>query len=337
MSARSARGTRGGGGALGAVVTAATALACGSSPNGPALSALEFCAQERDQTAAFSARCLGGSAADWKAYRDAYMPCSRFGDLIAAGTVKYHADLAADCLTQQSASRDCAAPDNLCFVRTFEGLVPANAPCRNDYECPVNGACWAPSEFATNRCAQSVCVTLGDKVGDPCVELPFCFPGAVTCFAGQCVAYQKQDEPCGFDKPACGPGLRCDLLGATCVPISPGNSCGNDFDCVGTEYCDNLQCRPRIDVGASCNGAPTGCVGWASCNGQTFTCEAAGHVGQACGSTMGDDYLCVGGFCQNNGDGSRSCVAPQPDGAACALGIQCASGGCAANACAACP
>ena len=119
MSARSARGTRGGGGALGAVVTAATALACGSSPNGPALSALEFCAQERDQTAAFSARCLGGSAADWKAYRDAYMPCSRFDELIAAGTVRYHPELAAGCLEAQSADRDCSAPDNFCFVKTW--------------------------------------------------------------------------------------------------------------------------------------------------------------------------------------------------------------------------
>jgi hypothetical protein len=327
--------------ALGAVVTAAAALACGSSPNGPSpprvTTALEFCEQEREQTAAFSARCLGGSAEDWRALRDSYMPCSRFDELIAAGTVTFHLDLAADCLEQQRADRDCSAPENFCFVKTLEGKLPANAPCQNDYECPANGACWAPSELALNRCGGSVCVTLGDKVGDPCVDLPACYPGVVTCFAGTCVAYLEKGDPCGFDKPRCGPGLRCDAVTTKCAPIEAGSRCGDDFDCLGTEYCDNLDCRPRIAVGASCNGAPTGCVGWASCNTQTFTCEAAGHPGQACGSTMGDDYLCIDSFCQSNGDGSRSCIAPFPLGATCSVGHQCASGGCADNVCAACP
>jgi len=327
------------------VLVAASLAACGSSPNSPGpdsgvgatLSATIFCAQEREQTAAFSARCLGGLAADWKAYRDSYMPCSRFDELIAAGTVRFHPELAADCLRAQSADRDCSTPENFCFAKTFEGLVPVNAPCHNDYECPPNGGCWAPSEFAANACAASVCVALGDKVGDPCTTVPFCYPGIATCLKGVCVAYGKPGDACGLDsEPACGPGLRCGLADPKCVPIAPGSQCGSDFDCVGTEYCDNLQCRPRIAVGASCNGVPTGCVGWASCNEQTFTCEAAGHPGQACGSTQGDDTLCIDSFCQNNGDGSRSCIKPFGLGAACQLGRQCASGGCSDNACATC-
>jgi hypothetical protein len=333
------------------VATLAGALAaCGSSPATPGpdggggsagaaaapLSAAAFCAQEREQTAAFSARCLGGSAADWKAYRDAYMPCSRFDELIAAGTVRYHADRAAACLAANSADRDCAAPENFCFTSTLEGLVAARAPCRNDYECPPNAACWAPMEFGLNACVQSVCVTVGDKVGDPCTDLPFCYPGVVTCLQGTCVAYGKNGEACGqVDQPFCGPGLRCDATG-TCVPLSSGSLCNADFECFGTDFCDNSQCRPRIAVGASCNGAPHGCVGWASCNTQTFVCEAAGHVGQACGSTMGDDSLCIGGACQNNADGSRSCIALAQLGAVCNVGVQCQSGGCASGTCATC-
>jgi hypothetical protein len=330
---------------LGAALLVAVALgSCDSSPNTPSpdgpyrLSAMAFCAQERVQTAAFSARCLGGSAADWKAYRDAYMPCSRFDELIAAGTVKYHPELAAGCLEAQSADRDCSTPDNFCFVKTFEGLLPANAPCHNDYECPANGACWAPDEFGLNACVQNVCVTLGDKVGDPCTTLPFCYPGVVTCLAGTCVAYGRSGDPCGIaSEPACGPGLRCDLVSAKCMPLAKGSHCGSDFDCFGTEYCNNGDCSPRIAVGSSCNGAPTGCVGWAACDEQTFMCVAGGHPGQPCGSTMGDDSLCIGSFCQLNGDGSRSCVAPLEVGAVCARGTQCASGGCATNACATCP
>lgn len=325
---------------LAAVV--ASLAACSSSPNAPspevgnALTAALFCAQERDQTAAFSARCLGGTAADWKAYRDSFMPCSRFDELVAAGTVRFHPELAADCLRAQSADRDCSTPENFCYTKTFEGLLPADAPCHNDYECPPNGSCWAPAEDAVNACVTSVCVTIGDKIGDPCTTIPACYPGVVTCVKGVCVAYGKQGDPCGLDgEPACGPGLRCDLVDAQCVPIAKGSQCGNDFDCIGTEYCDNLQCRPRIEIGASCNGAPTGCVGWASCNFDTFVCEAAGHAGQACGSTMGDDYLCIDSFCQGS-NGSRRCIKPLELGAACQLGRQCASGGCANHACATC-
>jgi hypothetical protein len=316
---------------------AATLAACGSSPNSPP-SAMEFCAQERDQTAAFSARCLGGAAADWKAYRDAYGTCARFDELIAAGTVKYHPELASACLAALSADRACTVPDDLCFVKTFEGLLPANAPCHNDYECPPNGACWAPQEFGLNACGGSVCVTLGDKVGDPCTEIPLCYPGVVTCLAGTCVAYGMNGDRCGLNsEPPCGPGLRCDPVSMKCMALGAGSRCGSDFDCIGTEFCDNGDCRARVPVGSSCNGAPTSCVGWAACNKDTFTCEAGGHPGQPCGSSMGDDSLCIDSFCQSNYDGTRTCVAPLELGAACTRGSQCASGGCAANACATCP
>jgi hypothetical protein len=331
---------------LGAALAATALASCGSasmspSPDGGApgaLTAMEFCAQERLQTAAFSARCFGGTAEDWKAYRDGYTPCSRFDELIAAGTVKYHPELAADCLAAQSADRACSTPENFCFMKTFEGLIPANAPCHNDYECPPNGACWAPNEFALNLCVQSVCVLVGDKPGDACTEIPLCYPGIVTCLGGTCVPYGALGDACGLSsEPACGPGLRCDLVSQSCMPLAVGSACGSDLDCVGTEYCDNGDCRPRIAVGSSCNGAPTSCVGWAACNRQTFLCEAGGHPGQPCGSSMGDDSLCIGSVCDFNADGTHTCVAPLPLGEACTSGTQCASGGCAANACATCP
>jgi hypothetical protein len=350
MSPRRVRGMRAGDVVLGAALAGAmvgTLASCGSTPSGqndgaagttvaPA-TASAFCAQEREQSAAFSARCLGGPAADWKALRDAYLPCARFDDLVAAGTVRYHADLALDCLKANSADRDCSAPENFCYTQTLEGLLPANAPCQNDYECPGNAGCWAPGEFGLNACLQSTCVTVGDKVGDPCVDIPFCYPGVVTCMNGACVAYTASGAACGVDQPPCAPGLRCDGTSSTCVAMLEGMACLQDFDCVATQYCANgLTCVPRIEVGGSCAVAPTGCAGFAACNPQTQLCEAAGHVGQACGSSMGAASLCIGGACQPNPDGTTSCLPTFKNGAGCNLGSQCASGGCSSNACAVC-
>jgi hypothetical protein len=316
------------------LVTLALA-SCGSSPSG--MTAAAFCAQEREQTAAFSARCLGGSATDWKAYRDAYVPCSRFEELIAGGTVRYHPELAADCLKANSADRDCATPENFCFASTFEGLVPTGAPCRNDYECPPNAACWVRSELGLNTCAQSVCIAVGVKQGDSCADLPFCYPGIAVCVNGTCEAFAVEGDPCGgVDQPSCGPGLRCDPTNG-CAPLAAGSLCNSDFDCLGTEFCDGSQCRPRIEVGASCNGAPHGCVGWAACNTQNFVCEAAGHVGQPCGSTMGDESLCIGGACQlSQTSNPNACVPLKQDGEPCQIGSECASGGCDAGLCKTC-
>jgi hypothetical protein len=306
-------------------------------PTGAPATASAFCALEREQTAAFSARCLGGPAGDWKALRDSYLPCARFDELVAAGTVRYHADLALDCLEANSADRDCFAPENFCYTRTLEGLLAPNAPCKNDYECPGNAGCWAPTEFGFNACAQSVCVTVGDKVGDPCLLVPFCYPGVVTCVNGACVSYSDKGAACGAGQAPCAPGLVCDGATGTCLPMSQGSACVGDFDCIGTHYCALGQCQPRLEVGSPCGAAPTGCVGFAACNPQTTLCEAAGHLDQACGSTMGSANLCIGGSCQLNAQGSASCLAPHANGGGCNVGAQCASGGCAGNVCSTCP
>lgn len=327
-----------------ATIVVGTLTSCGSSPTSPSpdaataapATASAFCAQERDQTAAFSARCLGGPAADWKALRDSYLPCARFDELVAAGTVRYHADLALDCLKANSADRDCFAPENFCFTKTLEGLLAPNAPCQNDYECPGNAGCWAPTEFGFNACAQSVCVTVPDKVGDPCIAINFCYPGVVTCLNGACVAYGASGDACGVDLPACTPGLRCDVASSTCLRMADGDACATDFDCVATQYCDTGLCQLRIAVGSSCAGALTGCASFAACNATTLLCEAGGHVGGRCGSSMGVPNLCVGGTCHASADGSPSCLGRAQNGAGCNVGSECASGGCAANVCSVC-
>ncbi|HTA35944.1 MAG TPA: hypothetical protein VK761_04435, partial [Solirubrobacteraceae bacterium] len=299
----------------------------------------------RQQDSAFAARCSGGAAADWKANADSFIACDRFDTFVAAGTVRYHAELAAACLKADGADRDCFAPPSRCFTQTLEGTLAANALCENDYQCPANAACWAPEEFGFNACAASACFAVSDRVGEPCTPLPsvndlFCFPGVVTCVQGTCVAYGAQGDPCGADnQPSCGAGLRCDATSSKCVAITAGGPCVGDSDCFETEYCAGTSCSPRVAVGQPCTSASASatdsdnCVAFAFCNPSSQICEAASHVGQACGSLFGlPNYLCVDGVC-----GAGRCVAPLANGAMCALGIDCASQGCsAAGTCASC-
>ncbi len=311
---------------------------------GPA-TASAFCAQHRQQDSAFSARCAGGAAADWQASDDSFIACDRFDTFVAAGTVRYHAELAAGCLKADSADRDCFAPPSRCFTQTLEGTLAANAPCENDYQCPPNAACWTPQEFGYNACGPSTCFAVSDRVDEPCTPLPnttasLCLPGVVTCVQGTCAAYGAQGEPCGDDSlPACAAGLRCDAASSKCVAITAGGACGEDFDCFATEYCAGTSCRPRIAIGQPCTSATDtdDCVAFAFCDPSSQVCEAASHVGQACGSLFGlPNYLCVDGVCQSAPDASR-CVAPLANGAVCATGTDCASRGCsAAGTCASC-
>jgi hypothetical protein len=333
-----------------AVAFACALAACGSSggsccgaPGDPGadasapLTASAFCEQERAQTAAFSARCLGGAEADWKALRDGYLPCATFDELVARRTLRFHPELAADCLKANSAARDCAAPENFCFTQTLEGLVPAGGACTNDYECPGNAGCWAPGEYGVNACGESTCVVVGSRVGDPCTSVPFCYAGVVTCLGGTCVAYGAVGEACGAGQPECGPGLRCDGASETCVASAAGSPCATDLECLGTQRCAQGRCVERLAIGEACGDAPNGCVGFAACDPGSRVCVAAGHVGQACGAMTGSAILCIGGSCFDNGDGTSSCRALLADGRSCSIGAQCASGGCDFNnTCAAC-
>jgi hypothetical protein len=318
--------------------------AAGSSADtsGAPATASAFCSQYRQQDSAYSARCYGGAAADWKANGETYLACARFDTFVTAGTVRYHKELAAACLKTDAVDRSCFAPPSRCFTQTLEGTLTPQAPCTNDYECPANAACWAPQELGFNACAQSTCFAVADKVGDPCTPIPtvnasLCFPGVVSCAQGVCAAYAAAGQACGDTLPACAAGLHCDTASAQCVAIVAGGPCAQDFDCLGTEYCAGTTCSPRIAIGLACDVALGGCVAFAVCN-PSGVCEAASHLGQRCGSSsQGTSFLCVDSVCQPDANGDPRCVAPLANGAACTAGAECASQGCGTDGtCAAC-
>lgn len=289
-----------------------------------------FCAQLRDQDAAWRARCLGGTAQDWRAHLELSTSCEEVGALVAAGTVRYRPDLAQSCLVEAAADRDCARPGTLCLNLALEGALTVDAPCKNDLECPPHAGCWASGEFGHNACVTSTCVHLPDEEGAPCMQdpFPYCFAG-LSCINGACVRKGAEGQACA-GLAGCVNGLRCDA--GVCRKRSDGGPCVADEDCVPTQYCSRQTqvCVQRSGVGGSCSTDVPTCAAFTACGGQG-ACVAAGHIGQPCARVEGH-FVCAEGVC----GGLGTCGPKLPDGSDCFTGAVCASGGCAELSCKTC-
>jgi hypothetical protein len=304
---------------------------------GPSAAAT-FCGAARDATAAWRARCFGGAAADWRATLDDVASCAELDALVAGGTARFHAELAAACLEASRADRDCAEAEPTCFTHVIEGLVATDALCKSDFECAYNAGCWAgPIELAYNACRASRCVHIPDRVGDACAEASdfHCFTG-LRCVAGVCQREGAEGEDCATTRPhtspsgaGCGFGLSC--WDGQCRRRSDGGACGSDGDCVPTQYCAPPgECRPRTRLGEGCDPTWPSCAAFATC-GPDAVCVPAGHLGEPCGRQVDFPNLCAEGVCSPDG-----CARPLPDGSDCLFARQCASRGCDGARCASC-
>jgi hypothetical protein len=303
----------------------------GDTVGGP-LTASAFCAAVRAAEAARTARCRGGAPADWIALQDGYGDCAHLDQLIAAGSLRYHQGAAATCVATFAPDRGCFGAQPGCYLDVLEGLLPPGASCKDDFECPANAVCLAPGETGINVCASNACVAFPIRAGDSCADLGYC-GGDLTCLQGVCVMDRAAGEPCGPNLPICASGLTCGAQ-STCVVFAAATAaCQSDDDCLPALACRAATCQPRLAVGASCAGAPFGCVAFAACNPATRLCEAAGRPGQPCapGST------CIGGTCTADvATGLPVCAVPGGLGAACAQGGACASHGCKQGRCVTC-
>jgi hypothetical protein len=289
--------------------------------------AVAFCSAARTLEAAWRARCLGDDAAAWGAYLDSPTPCDRFDELIAAGTVAYHADRAASCLDANRADRDCATEETTCFTHVLEGTLAGGAACKDDDECPPDAGCWAASELDANACLPTTCVHV-PQIGEPCGQTPYayCFTG-LTCVAGFCVAKAQEGEACGQGSPVCRPDLICYAGG--CAHRIDGGPCEVDAECIPAEYCHESVCTPRIPAGGACE-EPAACATFAACDASKV-CVPAGHLGEPCGELPDLPDFCVEGFCSGG-----ICQPPVPTGGDCLFGWQCRSHGCFEGACREC-
>src|SRR4029079_4327691 len=113
---------------------------CGPSPaksNAPA-TASAACVALHAAGAASSARCNGGSVADWLAYENSYEDCAAYDRHVAEGTVVYARDMFDSCLAQY----DAACKQGLsCFYDVLRGTVPDGQRCQDAEVCGTTSTC----------------------------------------------------------------------------------------------------------------------------------------------------------------------------------------------------
>jgi hypothetical protein len=324
----------GGGAAPGSTGGAGTGGGAAGTGGGTPTTAVAFCQQVESAFAASSARCYGGTAADWNVLPEF---CTGLAKLTT--TIQFNASMATDCLATVTAktAAECS-PDVPCIDQVVRGLVQNGKPCTHGAECAPNARCVSPDD---TTCAQSVCAA-PSPVGGSC--FPSCDDkGVCDVNTNRCVAIVEVDVggTCG-DKVnhLCKSGLTClydpgQSAAGVCQAKPPG--CGFDFDCdVLLEFCDlsTKACKPRIKLGASCTNNATGCVISATCDPVTHRCAKAGHPGETCAS---DFNICFKSYCDVTSGSKPICGDFKPAGAPCTAGIECTSGVCSNRVCTDCP
>jgi hypothetical protein len=240
---------------------------------------------------------------------------------VNAGTVEYHGDLAADCLSAFG-SFDCTftgsqelieALDDACDA-TFEGTVAEGGACVINEECVGNGDC-VTDPTCTMACCVGTCgppetppvlVEIGgDCAVNDCVAGAYCHDdfaaGTTICAAevasgGACEDFDACAAPnfCNFDFQT-GMGT-CQPLpdtGEACV-VDGGLPCDHQDD-----YCNTttMVCTRRGGAGAACTSSNE-CLDYTECDGTA--CIAQPVSGEACtdvGPSCLGDLECNAGTC----------------------------------------
>ena len=268
---------------------------CGSSltdANAPATAA-EACVQLQEASAKYSARCFGGSAADWKAYADAWQGgCAAYTQFVAAGKVEYRPQGYAACLAEYE--KPCDQVVSGCDFDILHGQVPTGQSCQSAVMCDGSSTCLAVAGSATcgDVCARApreneACGFHCDDGPTPCYDVAICFFD-LACVNNVCVKAKTAGQPCGPSDPVpCAQSLHCTANAGnpqstgTCVALGTGG-CTVDLDCRGGDFCLGGACTARRAVGQSCGDAPLGCVPFAACDEVSGACIPAGKPGFPC-------------------------------------------------------
>ena len=312
------------------------ALAALSGCGGPTSRApgtvVEACRGLHTAIASRSARCQGGSVADWQANLDGQEDCSAYADHVAAHQVEYRPAGYADCLAEYD--KPCDQPTTFCAYDVLHGLVPDGQPCPDTEVCGTTSACFPiGTTIGTSSCGGQVCVRLAvenEVCGlwcggtTPCLAADICAPG-LACVKAVCVKARGLGESCGPSDPTtCDSLLFCSAdpndpqSSGTCQARTVGGACHVDADCPGDQFCAQGTCTARRAIGSTCADAPTSCMTWNTCDAATGTCVAAGRLGQPCAPYPGSPGtdICFSGACFI-GPADTQCVAYPSRGGSC--------------------
>lgn len=283
-------------------------------------------------------------------------------DFCALGTCSAHTgdpcpgpDGDADCSERCSEAADaCTAPD------------PGGSPCDDGLFCTGSDTCGGGvcGVHAGDPCAgpdgdadcsescdeTADACTAADANGSPCTDGVFC-NGADSCSGGTCGIHPGNTCPGPDGDADCREA--CDESADACTAPDPnGSSCDDGAFCTGLDFCAGGTCSAHTND--PCPGPDGDGDCGESCDETVDTCTGADPNGAACDDGLfctGADR-CAAGACTDHpsppcagpdddadcaescDEGTHSCVAPDPDGAACVDGLyctvndQCESGSC---------
>ena len=258
---------------------------------------------------------------------------------VNAGTVKYDASKAGDCLSQVSAAGcDRTAEDTRVTPAVCDevvaGTVAGGGACAIADEC-ISLSCTLPANCPAGQCCQGTCN--GDTppvrevaLGGTCTTNAQCAAGGycdTTATAPTCTALKVAGTACTNDN-QCNYGLGCSG-GACAVPPATGQPCAQGIACrdLGA-YCNSANtCTAVAPVGAACS-ATVLCSPYYTCDG-TGHCATGPRSGQPCMTTGALQCFDDNTFCDAT---SLTCTPLLADGAACTTSSQCVNDLCTGTA-----
>lgn len=255
---------------------------------------------------------------------------------IAIGAIRYDGDAAAACAVAiGEASCEQRRPYPSPCYAMLRGTRASGEACGLSEECG-SGSCEQPA------CAQACCpgtcgpMTIVAALGESCAAAQ-CPDGAFCNEASVCEVMRPAGGTCRDDRD-CAYGTLCDAThtcvalpaaGDACVAWYPGTTiCGTDGMRCNTL---TLHCEAVRVAGAACMLGENICGNQLTCDEASGRCIELPSLGEPCQSSCQGMAICDGPILAMP---VGTCVPLQPNGAACIVGLQCASGYCANRTCA---
>ena len=258
-------------------------------------------------------------------------------DLVDGGAVVYDGDAAARCVAAMRASPgqcETTSDEFLACRVVLRGTRTVGEPCASPQECAGFGDgdafCTPPEGGGAEVCTAAERPLAPAGEGEACGWTCDVTGGCTSLVNGESATCQVTD------------GLYCARATGTCARlVAAGGSCaGETLACEVGAFCDGQRCATLRQLGESC---PTreACVAGAFCD--DGTCTAPRGEGESCALRYGgcdaqtcsspDPTACRPGLFCGRRDGRPTCLAPQPNGAACSTFTECSSGWCEIPSC----
>lgn len=249
---------------------------------------------------------------------------------VAAGSVEYDREAAADCLDAirgRSCEERYPAQEPACAA-VFAGKVGRNGPCMDSGECAGNAICGFDPR-CTDQCCVGACRVLAEPgaIGEPCggsrvcVDEAYCAFDPMTGVSTVCTARVKAGGDCSLGQ-RCDADSSCD--GSVCrakTVAKVGEPCGDGLvTCAEPARCvysfeGGQRCQVAPQLGAPCDPQGISCARFDTyCDVNSGLCVLRPGPGAGCPTYECAEYA----SCEDlSGSGARTCARKALAGEAC--------------------